>query len=468
MPGTAALIALVLSGWQASTLSNSSPICQHPDAPHYLLFRGKPTVLVTSGEHYGALLNQVFDFIPYFKTLAHDGLNLTRIFSGTYREVPGSFNIKANTLAPKPGRYLAPWVKVQEAAGDRLEQFDLDRFEPAYFDRLKALLTTAGEHGIVVEFVLFCPLYEENLWAANPMNALNNVNGLASCPREEVYTLKHPALLEKQLAFVRKAVTELQAFDNVYFEICNEPYFGGVTLDWQKRIAQEIASTEQNEARQHLIAQNIANKSAKVQAAVHPAVKILNFHYSEPAAALENYHLDLTLGDDETGFAGTANATYRAEAWLFLLSGGAIYNNLDYSFTTEHETGTAKVEDPTPGGGGAQLRAQLGVLKKFLESLNLLKMRPEPAILKAGLPEGAKAAVLAEPGRQYAVYVNKGGKAKLILNLPAGTYTGTWVDPGTGNSLHEFEFMHVGDEITLPEIEFPEDVALNLIRNEGR
>ena len=107
-------------------------------------------------------------------------------------------------------------------------------------------------------------------------------------------------------------------------------------------------------------------------------------------------------------------------------------------------------------------------MKKFLESLNLLKMRPEPAILKAGLPEGAKAAVLAEPGRQYAVYVNKGGKAKLILNLPAGTYTGTWVDPGTGNSLHEFEFMHVGDEITLPEIEFPEDVALNLIRNEGR
>lgn len=27
------------------------PISLHPDNPHYFLFRGKPTVLITSGEH---------------------------------------------------------------------------------------------------------------------------------------------------------------------------------------------------------------------------------------------------------------------------------------------------------------------------------------------------------------------------------------------------------------------------------
>ncbi len=31
------------------------------------------------------------------------GFNLTRTFSGTYREIPGSFKIPANTLAPAPG-----------------------------------------------------------------------------------------------------------------------------------------------------------------------------------------------------------------------------------------------------------------------------------------------------------------------------------------------------------------------------
>lgn len=30
------------------------PIALHPDNPRYFLWRDKPTILVTSGEHYGA------------------------------------------------------------------------------------------------------------------------------------------------------------------------------------------------------------------------------------------------------------------------------------------------------------------------------------------------------------------------------------------------------------------------------
>src|SRR5690349_17453059 len=88
----------------------AGPIRLHPDNPRYFEFRGKPTVLVTSGEHYGAVLNLDFDFLPYLDELKARGLNLTRTFSGTYREVPGTFNIRGNTLAPKPGRYQSPWV----------------------------------------------------------------------------------------------------------------------------------------------------------------------------------------------------------------------------------------------------------------------------------------------------------------------------------------------------------------------
>ena len=45
------------------------------------------------------------------------------------------------------------------------------RWDDAYFQRLKTFCAAAGKRGIVVEFVLFCPFYEEGLWAANPMNA---------------------------------------------------------------------------------------------------------------------------------------------------------------------------------------------------------------------------------------------------------------------------------------------------------
>ena len=89
----------------------SAPLSLHPDNPHYFLFRGKPTVIVTSGEHYGAVLNRDFDFRKYLDTLARDGLNGTRTFSGAYCEPPGAFTIASNTLAPLPGRFLCPWAR---------------------------------------------------------------------------------------------------------------------------------------------------------------------------------------------------------------------------------------------------------------------------------------------------------------------------------------------------------------------
>ena len=35
-------------------------------------------------------------------------------------------------------------------------------------------------------------------------------------------------MVARHEAFVRKVVGELKEFDNLYYEICNEPYFGGV------------------------------------------------------------------------------------------------------------------------------------------------------------------------------------------------------------------------------------------------
>src|SRR3954451_7702269 len=93
----------------AALLATERPLALHPDNPHYFLFRGRQTVLVTSGEHYGAVLNLDFDFLPYLDELRFRGFNLTRVFSGTYREIPGSFKIESNTLAPKPGRFVGPY-----------------------------------------------------------------------------------------------------------------------------------------------------------------------------------------------------------------------------------------------------------------------------------------------------------------------------------------------------------------------
>src|SRR6185503_4444701 len=139
-----------------------------------------------------------------------------------------------------------------------------------YFARLKSFLAYADSRAVVVELTLFCPMYDEAQWSLSPMKAANNVNGIGTVGRSEVDTLdREPALLAVQEALTRKLITELNAFPNLLFEIANEPYFGGITMAWQHRIAEVIVQTERTLPATHLIAQNVANKSAKI-ADPHP------------------------------------------------------------------------------------------------------------------------------------------------------------------------------------------------------
>ena len=225
------------------------------------------------------------------------------------------------------------------------------------------------------------------MWKLSPMNAANNVNGVGKVARDDVYNRdKNGGLLAVQEALVKKLVTELNEFDNLYFEVCNEPYFGGVTDDWQRRIVDVIVAAEKPLPNRHLISLNIANGSKKIEKP-HPAVSIFNFHYASPPTAVEeNYALNKVIGDNETGFKGTGDTHYRMEAWEFLLAGGGLYNNLDYSFAVGHEDGTFKYPDKPPGGGNTGFRRQMRVLKEFLDGFDFIRMKPDEAVVRAGCP----------------------------------------------------------------------------------
>jgi hypothetical protein len=474
------LLPLVLL---AAAAPAAEPIRLHPDNPHYFLFRGKPTVLITSAEHYGAVLNLDFDYKRYLATLADDRLNLTRTFSGAYREGPQSFNISDNTLAPKPDRYIAPWPRTDApGAADGLGKFDLQRWNDAYFERLKAFVKEAGARGIVVELTLFCPFYRDEMWNLSPLNAKNNVNNIGDMKREEVYTLKDSAMQTVQDALVRKIVQELRDFDNVLFEIANEPYaLNLIPAEWERHIAGVIAAAEAGfsvKAR-HLITQNVANGSKKVPDP-HPQVSVFNFHYSRPPESVAlNWDLNRPIGCNETGFDGQADATYRVQGWEFILAGGALYNNLDYSFTAGKEDGTYAYPPRQPGGGSAALRKQLRVLRDFMDSIEFISMAPAPGFVRSGLPEDASAWTLAAPGKVYAVYLHHGRVQKeqkgpryvvdatprtveLSVNLPAGTYRAEWIDAKTGKVAKQERFTHQGSARTLTSPQYSEDIALRL------
>jgi hypothetical protein len=233
----------------------------------------------------------------------------------------------------------------------------------------------------------------------------------------------------------RNIVEELNKFDNLYYEVCNEPYFGGVTMDWQYRVVDLIHETEKSLPNKHLVSMNIANGSQRVDNP-HPGVSIFNFHYaSPPTAVAENFSLNKVIGDNETGFKGTADDHYRMEAWEFLLSGGGLYNNLDYSFTVGLEDGTFEYPSTQPGGGNRGFRQQLKVLRDFLYGFDFVRMKPDVSILKSKLPDKTHFYALVEPGKQYAACLRGDIPPKIELTLAKGSYAVEWLDVLTGKRL---------------------------------
>jgi hypothetical protein len=341
----------------------------------------------------------------------------------------------------------------------------------------------------VVEFVLFCVLYNDELWNVNPMNAKNNVNGIGNVPKEEVLTLRHPKLNRVQTELVRKVVTELRDFDNLYYEVVNEPYIRPATAgqDFQDLLIRTVVETEASFPKKHLIAQNYTNGFQCVRRP-NPAVSILNFHYASPPITVAmNHDLMKPVALDEDGFEGTTDFPYRANAWEFILAGGAVYSNVDFSFTPDHPDGIYEVPPVLTHGGSAASRTQLGILLNFMESFDFLRMVPDTSFIKGGARRGellpytwrqngvswhlqeetpeARVWALAEKGKAYAVYLRGAYTSSLTLELPAGSYQAEWVNTKTGAIERSVRFFARGGNHTLAAPAYFEDIALRVKRS---
>jgi hypothetical protein len=481
-------LSLVL-GVRHVSAEKAEPIRLLPKNPHYFVFRGKPTVLITSGEHYGAVMNRDFDFRRYLSTLEADGLNYTRLFGGSYVEVPAkSFGILRNDLAPAPGHFLAPWkrseVKGYAGGGNK---FDLEQWNPEYFQRLHDFISEASQRGIVVELTLFSSQYGELQWNYSPFNSNNNVNHTDAVDWKKLETLENGNILKYQESYTQKLVREANGFDNVIFEIQNEPWSDrpvtsalinpylfppardkypnsvdladDLSLAWQAKVVEWIGNEEEGLTNRHLIAQNYSNFRYPVKSLL-PGVSVVNFHYAYPEAALENYGLGKVVGYDETGFLGHEDDLYRRQAWNFLLSGGGLFDGLDYSFNVGHEDG-GDLRPNGPGGGSPTLRRQLRILSDFLQSFTLADLKPDFNVVKHA--PGATAHGLSKPGREYAIYFDGHGPAEIELELPAGHYSTVWINTKTGDEESPEKFQHEGGLKVLRTPQFTNGIALKII-----
>ena len=481
-----AFLSIQIATPQAPT---SQPIRLDPKNPHYLLFRGKTIALITSGEHYGSVLNADIDFHKYLATIDSDGLNYTRIFGGSYIEVPAkSFGILRNDLAPQPGRYIAPWARTEApgyAGGGN--KFDLTKWNPEFFERYRAFLADASKRGIVVEISLFSSHYDEMMWRISALNPANNVNATTEIEWKKLHTLENGNILSFQEKYARKLVAEAKGFDNVIFEIQNEPWSDRGTLTdvvnpylftgrdtypnsvdvaddlsvaWQTRVAEWITQEESSLPHRHLIAQNYSNFRVSIRKVI-PGIDVVNFHYAYPEAVSLNYGLDKTIAYDETGFLGRGDDAYRRQAWNFMLSGGGVFDALDYSFSPGHEDG-ADLEPNGPGGGSPTFRHQLYLLREFLGEFSLEGLHPDSTVVIHAT--GVIPRVLGNPGREYAMYLDGNGPAEVALKLPPGRYSAEWVSTRTGAVEKSESIENIGGATILQSPPFENGIALRLFK----
>lgn len=464
-------------------LAQNGPIKLLEANPHYFEYKGKPMALITSAEHYGAVLNQDFDFEKYLNTLHEEGMNYTRIFMGSYFEIPSkSFSIKHNTLAPEASKVIVPWI-IKAENGE--VKYDWSSSNPAYFERLGKFMKLAEQLDIIVEVTLFSSIYNDDHWEMNPQNPKNRAGETGTLDRKLVHTTENGELLSLQKSYVTKLVTELNGYNNFFFEIQNEPWSDRPytalniantyaidgpnwqakvdladekSLEWQEEIAETISTAEANLPKNHLIAQNYSNFKAPI-ASVSKHISILNFHYNWPESATWNYHWNRVIGFDESGFAGSEDMVYRRQAWAFMLSGGGLFNSLDYSFFVGKEDGTGVNE--APGGGSTALRNELKILSETLHSLDLKKTKPDQSALVAA--PGMTGYVLSTGNESWLVYLIDAGKSTSQITIGAkshntfkvesiNTLTGEIQDLGNyvaNNQKLEFPVTLIEDEIAL-------------------
>jgi hypothetical protein len=469
----------------------TQPIRIHPQNPKLFEFREAPRVLVTATEHYGAVMNRPFRYERYLADAAERGITLTRLFM-LFRELQTPIN-PYSTCKPESPDYISPFRRVgPEWALDGELKHDLDQRNPEFFERLHGFVALASDYGVIVEVVLLSNVYNPDVWGLQALNPKNNVNGFPDIPWYETMTTRHSALFERQAAHVRQIVSELNRYDNVIYEICNEP-FGNSEIagapkvveinDWLKALIGVVRDTEAGLQYRHLIAgQQSCSYSPHQQASdesfqtfdydvvnMHPlpnttyggkSYQLGDFMSKQlMLRTLRDFNLATyaeakPLNQDEDNIASEFRnvegwTIHRKRAWVTVLT-GAHYDYIDFSILPYLETGTPESQ--------RCIRSWIGYLARFIHTLDLARVRPLDVAISEqpahtletvfGVPDediviyladereltGAHFTMLKDSGVTLETSADAGQpiSGALVLDLPEGEFDVACFDPATG------------------------------------
>ncbi len=259
--------SLFPSFWQQRPKRRSPPAgrpggrCADPKNPRYFTDGSGKAVYLTGAHTWANLQDQgrtdpppQFDFDRYLDFLDEHHHNLFRLWAWEQaRWAPWS-----DGKGPDPTDwFIEPNLYLRSGPGtarDGKPKFDLAKFNPAYFDRMRTRVQKAGDRGIYVSVMLFQGWSsfkkptEGQPWLGHPYHPDNNIQQLnGNSTSDTGPDLNDPKVRELQAAYVRKVIDTVGDLDNVLYEVINE----GGNKDWDWWVVRTVQDYEKTKAKQH-------------------------------------------------------------------------------------------------------------------------------------------------------------------------------------------------------------------------
>jgi hypothetical protein len=360
-----------------------------------------------------------FHYATYLNFLKHNNHNFFRLWTWE----------QAAWLGSVPGKFLfSPLPYMRTGPGKALDgkpKFDLNRFNEAYFKRLRSRVLAARKKGIYVSVMLFngfsIEIKEggkgENPWKGHPFNEENNINGVngdlqAQGSGRDIHTLSNPQITVLQETYVKKVVDTLSDLDNVLWEIANESHNG--STEWQYHMIDFLHNYEKGKGRIHpvlMTAQWPGGTNATLFGSPAEAISPLDENaYKTNPPATDGRKVIIS---DTDHLPDQGSFDYRW-VWKTFLRG------LNPVFMDPYNVAGSDM----PKSAMNLIRKNMGYTLLFANRMNLVAMLPQSTLASSGY-------CLAESGKEYLAYTQNGA---ITLNLSdtLGTFNVEWLDPIKG------------------------------------
>jgi hypothetical protein len=402
--------------------SPMGPLRVDPANPRYLTDAAGKAVMLVGSNYWNAIQDggrtnppPAFDFNAFVNFLVNHGLNYTKahVWEQAWHQSDGK------------DWYIQPTIYARSDSGTALDggpRFDLKQFNSDYFNRLRQRVITYGQNGIYVAIDVFDKFSVTDgntmsgVWAGNPFNASNNINGINGDPTNQgngldTETLIIPIITTYQEAYVRHLIDTLDDLDNVIWEVAMEPdgtysRNGYNAFDWVAHFINYIHTYEASKPKQHPVLYSVMWPGGDNNALFNSSAEVVapngdgGFNHDSPT--LDGTKVVL-VDTDHIDWTSTNDADW---AWKAFTRGAGGFALMDGGYSTyDDQGGGASYND------AENTRYNLGWILDYANRMTLEAMAPRGDLCSTGY-------CLANPvarGAEYLVYLPSGSTATAIL-----------------------------------------------------